>query len=226
MHTRLIPFGCSLLALLLAAGCQTTATPGAAPEKLAHVESTSVEVLAGVLAQAGLSDSNLVLEATITLPPPAGGDAHPKPAWTGAWAGQPAATLQAGDRVLVIAKSIQCGAIETKYTFNPFTRTWTLQAGDTGPEGNWLRVLFDGSARDFAAAAAAAREEQAPLAALAAGDKAAAAASFPAAVTVDGMLGNLTELGLSRLSVHLKAEHADHPCNPDIHVYVKPAAGR
>ena len=42
----------------------------------------------------------------------------------------------------------------------------------------------------------------------------------------DAMLSDLLELGLTGLHAHLKAEHASYPCNPDIHVYVKPAASR
>ena len=225
--TRLVPFGCGLLALALAAGCQTTPTAADnTREKLAHVESSSQEVLSDLLDKAGLSDSALVLETTMTFPPPASGDKHPKPVWKGAWTGQPTGTLQANDQVLVIAKSIQCDAVEARYKFNPFTRTWMILADDSSPEGNWLRVLFKGTARDFAAAVAAAREQQTPLASLAGTAKSLTASSFPATITVDEMLNDLLELGLHGLEAHLKTEHATSSCNPDIHVYVKPAAGR
>ena len=225
MQTRIVLLGGGLAVLLLAAGCQTAPTAADQnSEDLMHVESSSVEVLGGALAQAGMTDSNLVLETTITLPPPAAGDAHPKPSWKGLWAGQSAPALQADDRMLVVAKSIPCDVPEAQYKFNPFTRTWSIQAGTTNPEGNWLRVIFTGTAREFVAAAAASREQQSPLASLAADAK--GAAGFPMAATVDGVLADLTELGLSRLSAHLRGEHADRSCNPDIHVYVKPAAGR
>ena len=91
-------------------------------------------------------------------------------------------------------------------------------------EGNWLYVLFNGTARDFVREVAAARSGRGVLASLVAKPAAAAEGSFPLQLGTDEMRADLTDLGLTALDKHLKAEHGDgHPCLPDVHVYYRPA---
>ena len=220
--------GCFALVMALAAGCASTGSqPAAADQQVTQVEATSQSVLQGELARAGLCDTDLVFETTITFPVQEGGDKHPKPAWKGIFLGREQATLQAKDQLLVIAKTLQCNEVETRYVFNPFTRTWGLAAQRTTPEGNRLWVLFSGNASEFMHDVANAASVRSPLAETAANPKLHPATAFPVDVSVDAMLADLTEIGLSGLNAHLKAEHSGEIlCNPDVHVYVKPAAGR
>lgn len=226
MKARLVCIGGAAAVLLLAAGCRST-EPAAPRERLAHVESTSQQILDDLLTKAGMSGANLVLETTLTFPVPPDGDHNPVPAWRGVLKDQVKAALQADDQVLVIAKSLQCNAVEARYVFNPFTRTWLMASDDAPPEGNWVRVLFQGTVRDFAREVEAARSRQGPLSSLAKPAAAAAeAVSFPLALTIADLRGSLATLGLSALDAHLKAEHATSSCNPDVHVYLKSAAAK
>ena len=229
MQARLAYFGCGLVVVALAAGCASTSgpQPPSGAEQLTLVKSTLQEVLQNELAKAGLCDTDLVFETTMTFPVPAEGDKNPRPAWKGVFLGREEATLQVKDQMLVIAKTMQCNEVETRYMFNPFTRTWGLEAQRTPPEGNRLWVLFSGNASEFFHDVSAAKAVRHPLASLVTHPKLIVPETFPANVCVDDMLAILTELGLSTLDAHLKAEHATgNPCKPDVHVYIKPAASR
>lgn len=222
--------GCCLTVLALAAGCQsTTSTAVGKPDaRMTHVQGTAQEILANLLAKTGMTESNLVLEDTITYPPPAAGDQrNARSAWMGSFAGQDKAVINADDQMLIIAKTVPCNATETRYVFNPFIRVWTLQADRTSPEGNLLWVLFNGKARDFAAEVAKAQNAHELLGSLVRQSRPVTSTTFPVQIEVNEMRNDLVELGLSGLDDHLRSVHADgHPCNPDVHVYIKPAAAK
>jgi hypothetical protein len=222
--------GCCFSVLALAAGCQSP--NGQAGEKseipMAHVQASSQKVLADILAKAGIAETDLVLEDTIAFPPPAVGDKkNPRSAWMGRFAGQEKAVINAEDQMLVIAKTIPCNAAETRYVFNPFLRTWILTADRSSPEGNLLWVLFNGKAKDFVTEVDKAQNAHELLGSLVRTPQPVTGATFPVQVLVDEMRNDLIELGLRGLDEHLRTVHADgQPCNPDVHLYVKPAAGK
>jgi hypothetical protein len=191
---------------------------------MSHVQGSAQEVLADILAKSGLAATDLVLEANIALPPPADNDRNPPPVWRGRYAGQEKGVLRAEDRVLVIAKTVSCDALETRYVFNPFIRTWVNTADRSNPEGNLLWVLFNGKARDFVEEVRKARDHNEMLGSLVRTPRPVTAAPFPVQVDVGEMRNDVLELGLFALESHLVAVHANGvPCNPDVHVYVQPA---
>lgn len=221
--------GCGLIVLALAAGCQSTGGQGAAAAdaQMTHVQGTSQAVLSDVLAKAGLTATDLVMEVTVAIPPPANGDPNPKAQWGGCFAGQEKAVLQADDRVLLIAKTLQCDAVESRYVFNPFIRVWTLSADRSSVEGNLLWVLFNGKASEFAQEVNKAQDAHELLGSLVKPSRPITAATLPAQVTAEELRNDVVELGLTALAQHLQVVHADgQPCNPDVHLYVKPAAGK
>jgi len=223
--------GGGLLVLALAAGCESTPKQTANTEgtqlRMGHVRGASAEVLDDILKKTGLSDSNLVLEITVTLPAPAGGDKNTLPPWKGCFAGREQGLLQADDQMLVIAKTIPCHAPDARYVFNPFNRTWMLAADRNNPDGNLLWVLFNGKASDFVQEVRKAQENRQILGSLIKTPPPISETAFPIHPAVEEMRNDLAELGLSALEQHLRLQHADgRPCTPDVHVYLKPAAGR
>ena len=182
------------------------------------------EVLADILGKAGLGATDQVLRTTITFPPPAAGDKNPLPNWQGCFAGQEKAVLHADDRVLVIARTISPAP---RYVFNPFIRTWTIAANQPNAEGDQLWVLFNGNAQDFVTEVAKARDAHDLLSSLVRKPRPITSATFPAQISIDESRNDLLELGLSALDEHLRTAHANgQPCNPEVQVYVKPAAGK
>ena len=230
MKNYICHLGCGLLVLSLAAGCQSSSgtTTGAKPEpQMAQIQGSARKVLADVLAKAGLTATDLVLEADITFPPPSGGDKNAKPAWKGCFTGSEKAVLHADDQVLIIAKTMPCNATESRYEFNPANRTWTLAANNANPEGNLLWVLFNGTARNLVKEVAEFQDSRQLLGAMVRPARTITGAMFPAQVSVEEMHNNVVELGLSALDEHLRTVHADgHPCNPDVHVYIRSAADK
>ena len=218
-----------LVVLMLAAGCQSPSRPaGAAPEnQMAQVQGSSQEILAGILKQAGLATTDLVLESILVFPPPAAGDQNPKVAWQGRFSGLDKVLMNADDQVLVVIKTTPCNAVETRYVFNPFIRTWMLSADRASPEGNLLWVLFHGKAADFVKEVAKEQNGNELLGSLVREARPVSGAVFPILVTSAEMRNDVLELGLSALDGHLRTMHADgQPCKPDVHVYIKPAAGK
>ena len=227
MNRNVFHFGCGLIVLALAAGCEspsgpTAAVPPGAPPLMQERRSVQ-EVLADILEKAGLAATDLVLRTAITFPPPTDGDRNPLPSWQGCFAGQEKAVLHSDDQVLVIAKTIPPAP---RYVFNPFIRTWTLAATKPNPEGNLLWVLFNGKARDFVTEVAKARDAHELLSSLVRTPRPITSAAFPAQISIDESRNDLLELGLSALDEHLRTGHANgQPCNPEVQVYVKPASG-
>lgn len=230
MRAGLVGFGCCLVVMALTAGCETLNAPpppqGDPP--LAQDPSNPLAVLENELARAGLGDTDLVFETTMTFPVPSGGDTNTRPtAWKGVFLGRTEATLHAQDQVLVIAKTWQCNESGLQYMYNPFTRTWGYAAQHSSQEPNRLWVLFSGTAADFFRDVAAKQEARCPLTSVIAKTKPIVPGTLPADISVDRMLADLTEEALTAMDAHLKAEHtASNPCNPDMHVYIKPAASR
>jgi hypothetical protein len=215
------------MVLALASGCQSPGRPaGAAPEnQMAQVQGSAQEILAGILKQAGLETTDLVLETIIAFPPPAGGDQGTKVEWKGRFAGLDKVLINADDRVLVVVKTSPCNAVEMRYVFNPFIRTWMLSADRSSPEGNLLWVLFNGKASDFMKEVAEVRNSSGLLGSLVRDTPPVVGATFPVLATNAGMRSDVLSLGLGALDEHLRTVHADgQPCKPDVHVYIKPAA--
>jgi hypothetical protein len=228
MRRNVFHFGCGLIVLALAAGCESPSGPTAAVQpgaiQMTQDRRSVQEVLADILEKAGLVATDQVLRTAITFPPPAAGDKNPLPAWQGCFAGQEKAVLNADDRVLVIAKTIPPAP---RYVFNPFIRTWSIAANQPNAEGNLLWVLFDGKARDFVTEVAKARDAHELLSSLVRKPRPVTGATFPAQISIDEIRNDLLELGLSALDEHLRTAHANgQPCNPEVQVYVKPAAGK
>jgi len=227
MKRNVFCFGCGLIVLALAAGCESPSGPTAAvqPEtRMSQDRRSTQEVLDDILEKAGLAATDQVLRTTITFPPPAAGDQNPLPNWQGCFAGQEKAVLNPDDRVLVIAKTTPPAP---RYVFNPFIRTWTVAANQPNAEGNLLWVLFNGKARDFVTEIAKARDAHELLSSLVRKPRLVTGATFPAQISIDEIRNDLLELGLSALDEHLRTVHANGqpPCNPEVQVYVKPAAG-
>lgn len=219
---------CCLTILALAAGCQSTRPASAADEeaRMSYVAGFSPAVLADILAKEGFSDTNLVLEDTITFPPPAAGDKrNARSGWMGCFAGQETAVINAEDQVMVIATALSCGGSRPRYVFDPFTRTWKFHAVNASPETDLAWMLFNGKAKDFVQEVRKAHEQHELLGSMVRESRPVTSPTFPLHIVVNEMRNDLIELGLNALDEHLRTKHADgRPCNPDVYVYVKPAA--
>lgn len=137
--------GCGLILALLACGCQQPGGSTAGSATLPPgVEATSAQTedLNKTVANAGFNSADLALQTVLSFPLPA--DAKRKQAsWKGAFSGSAKAALQATDRILVVARSIDVPHLR----FNAYSRTWETVSDLR--EKNWQQVWFSGTVKAF-----------------------------------------------------------------------------
>jgi len=222
MNRNVFRLGCGLIALALAAGCQSTDNSAAGNKEASTPERRSArEMLAEVLQKSGMTATDLVLHTVFTLPPPlVESNDYPRVAWQGCFTGQLQALVHSNDQMLVIVSTID----RVSYVFNPYNRVWTIGSGRTDAGGNQLWVLFYGKAADFVTEVIKARDAHEMLRLQVRPSRPVTAPVFPARISSEEIQNDLLELSLQGLEEHLRLLRSNRqPCNPEVDVYYKPA---